>query len=558
MSRPKSARAVTTTTVESQDDFNLGKIDPVNSFDSKTWLYLTRAGLIGQLTQSFINLLPGNSMGNIYQLFQSRFDVDRPFTYDAREKLTASYGDLEAASAQYANLFLSLGLIPGDRVAVQIEKSTENLFLYFGCLRAGLVFLPLNTAYQKDEIAYFLNDAAPKVCIVDPEKLPTYQALTEAVVFTLDHQGAGTVADNRVALSKKHDIVDNAPEDTAVIVYTSGTTGAPKGAMITHGNLIDNGLVLQAEWDFQASDKMLHSLPIFHVHGLFLGIHLPVLSGCPIILLEKFDATLVLKLLPSATVFMGVPTYYTRLLEANIEQAHCQSIRLFTSGSAPLLTQTFNLFSERTQHTIVERYGMTETGMNTSNPLHGPAKAGTVGPSLPGTECKIINDDGNPVEINETGQLLVRGKNVFKGYWRKPEKTQEDFTDTGFFKTGDLASMDADGYVTIVGRSKDLIITGGLNVYPKEIELKIDNLPGVIESAVIGTPDKDFGETVTAIIIREASASLSEQEVINQLKGAIANFKVPKTVHFLDQLPRNTMGKVQKNVLRETFMDQST
>jgi len=495
-------------------------------------------------------------MGNIYQLLQSRFDAESPFTYDAKQQLIASYGDLDDASAQYANLFLSLGLVAGDRVAVQIEKSTENLFLYFGCLRAGVVFLPLNTAYQKDEIAYFLNDAEPKICIVEPEKLPTYQQLTQTPLLTLDRHGEGTAPDNRFAMPKEHSIATTDPEDTAVIVYTSGTTGAPKGAMITHGNLIDNGSVLQTAWEFQRSDTMLHSLPIFHVHGLFLGINLPVLSGCPIILLEKFDADLVLKLLPTATVFMGVPTYYTRLLEADINQKHCQSIRLFTSGSAPLLSQTFNLFSEKTKHTIVERYGMTETGMNTSNPLHGPAKAGTVGPPLPGTQCQILDDNGNLATPNETGQLLVSGKNVFKGYWRKPEKTQEDFTDTGFFKTGDLASMDADGYITIVGRSKDLIITGGLNVYPKEIELKIDKLPGVIESAVIGTPDKDFGEAVTAIIIAEPEANLSGQMIIDQLKDSIANFKVPKAVHFLEQLPRNTMGKVQKNVLRETFMKE--
>jgi len=492
-------------------------------------------------------------MSNLYKLLQSRFNPDRPFIFDANEQLMASYRDLDKASAQYANLFLGKGLLPGDRVAVQIEKSAENLFLYFGCLRAGLVFLPLNPAYQSEEIAYFLQDAEPQICIIEPGKLAIYRQWTDKPLLTLDSDGLGTAADNRAVMSEKHSVAETAADDIAVIVYTSGTTGSPKGAMITHHNLIENGLALQAAWEFQENDTILHCLPVFHVHGLFLGTHLPALSGGAIILLKKFDVSQVLELLPKASVFMAVPPYYPRLLEAKISEQHCRSIRLFTSGSAPLLLQTFDLFSKRTNHKIIERYGMTETGMNTSNPLHGPAKAGTVGLALAGTECQIIDEDGELVTPGKTGQLLVRGGNVFKGYWRKPEKTLEEFTTTGFFKTGDLASMDEDGYISIVGRSKDLIITGGLNVYPKEIELWIDSLPAVIESAVIGIPHQDFGEAVTAIVIMEPSGNLSEQIIISHLKKSIANFKVPKAVHFMDQLPRNTMGKVQKNLLRETF-----
>ena len=349
-------------------------------------------------------------------------------------------------------------------------------------------------------------------------------------------------------------IADLDDDDPAVILYTSGTTGKPKGAVITQGNLIANGQALLEAWQWQPDDILLHALPLFHVHGLFVATHLALLNGSPIILLPSFSPEQVIKCLPLASVYMGVPTNYVRLLaDGGLTKKVCSKMRLFTSGSAPLLPQTFDAFRQATGFAIVERYGMTETGMNTSNPLDGERKPGTVGLPLPGVETQIVDDEGQPVAVGETGLLKVRGKNVFAGYWQMPEKTAEEFDDEGFFKTGDLASCDADGYISIVGRSKDLIISGGLNVYPKEVETAINKLPGVVESAVIGLPHPDFGEGVCALVVLEPGASLDESEMIDALKHQLANFKVPKWVHFIDSLPRNTMGKVQKNLLREEY-----
>ena len=471
-----------------------------------------------------------------------------------------SFAGLDREAARYASLYRALGLAPGDRVAMQIDKSPQALFAYLGCLRAGLIYLPLNTAYRDLEIAYFLENAEPKLVVCSPAQRDTVVRLAAeravAHVHTLDAEGRGSLADAAAMQPDAFDTVSVNENDVAVILYTSGTTGKPKGAMITHANLASNGFALQKSWGFSSSDVLLHALPIFHIHGLFVAAHVALLSACKMIFLPKFDTATVMAMLPRATVFMGVPTYYTRLLaEPAFGKEHCRGMRLFTCGSAPLLAQTFHEFEQRSGHAILERYGMTETGMNTSNPLHGQRRPGTVGPALPGVAIRIADDKDREVAAGEVGQLLVKGGNVFKGYWRMPVKTAEEFTADGFFRTGDLARMDAGGYVAIVGRAKDLIISGGFNIYPKEIEGYIDKLDGVLESAVIGVPHPDFGEAVIAVIVQKTGAAeLNEATVIAALKSQIAGFKVPKRVFFVVELPRNTMGKVQKNVLREMYV----
>jgi malonyl-CoA/methylmalonyl-CoA synthetase len=447
-----------------------------------------------------------------------------------------------------------MGINPGDRVIVQVEKSATNLMVYFACLRAGFIYVPLNTAYQQHEIDHFVADADPALVICDPSNEHLYRESGRCPVLTLDGDGQGL---GSAPVPNAYDIVVTSSDDVAVILYTSGTTGKPKGAMITHGNLTANGLCLLETWCWQPGDVLLHALPVFHIHGLFVATHLAVLNNSPMLFLPKFDPARVIEAMPKATVYMGVPTNYTRLLaNPSFTAETCRNMRLFTSGSAPLREQTFEEFRARTGHTIVERYGMTETGMNTSNPVAGLRKPGTVGPPLPGVATRIVDASGNEVPAGTTGDLLVRGANVFKGYWRNPVKTAEEFDADGFFRTGDLALVDEDGYISIVGRNKDLIITGGLNVYPKEIESVIDQIPGVIESAVIGLPDADFGEAVTAVVVPDDNALLDETAIITHLKATLANFKVAKHVFFVAELPRNTMGKVQKNLLRDQFNPQ--
>jgi malonyl-CoA/methylmalonyl-CoA synthetase len=491
---------------------------------------------------------------NVYSHFSQHFDHSTTFLRDASGNDLYTYGDLDARCAAYAHGFASAGLAPGDRVIIQTEKSAEFLFIYFACLRAGLIFLPLNTAYQDQELEYFVADAEPSLIVCDPSREAFFARLCN--VRTLDALGTGSITDLTLAgagTGANGDAYDCDDDTVAAILYTSGTTGKPKGAMISHGNLASNTDVLHAAWGWQKDDVMLHALPVFHVHGLFVGTNIPVRNSSPIVFLAKFDPDEVIGLLPAATVYMGVPTNYTRLLaNPGLTSEQCRSMRLFTSGSAPLLSTTFDEFHERTGHTIVERYGMTETGMNTSNPLNDERKAGTVGPMLPGVDGRIVDDVGAPAASGATGSLEVRGANVFKGYWRLPEKTRDEFTDDGYFVTGDLATLDADGYVSIVGRSKDLIISGGLNVYPKEIESVIDDVEGVVESAVIGVPHPDFGEAVTAVVVRRDDA-LTDTAIIDHLKRTLANFKVAKRVYFVDELPRNAMGKVQKNLLRDQF-----
>ncbi len=497
---------------------------------------------------------------NIYSLFAGRFPPDRraPFI-----ETTAgghySYGDLERESARYARFLTGLGLQPGDRVAVQIEKSPAAVFLYLGCLRAGLIYLPLNPAYRAAEIEYYLDDAEPGAAVCRPSDLSGMRELAGPRglkhVYTLDADGQGTLTEESRSLGDEFDTCRVSPDATAVLLYTSGTTGRPKGAMITHGNLGANALALHQAWGWRPDDVLLHALPLFHIHGLFVACHCVLLNGTKMILLPKFDAPAIIRLLPKATVFMGVPTFYTRLLaDPAFGRDVCGHMRLFVSGSAPLLPQTFDEFQQRTGHTILERYGMTETGMNTSNPLDGPRCPGTVGKPLPGVSVRIVNDKDRPLQTGEVGQLQVKGDSVFKGYWRMPQKTAEDFTADGYFRTGDLARLDGDGYVSIVGRAKDLIITGGLNVYPKEIETCIEKLDGVVESAVIGAPHPDFGEAVVAVVVRAPGREdVTEAGLLTALKRLIAGYKVPKRVFFVPELPRNTMGKVQKNLLRERY-----
>ncbi len=474
-----------------------------------------------------------------------------------------TYGDLEGLSGAYARLLSGLGVAAGDRVAVQVEKSPQAVFLYLACMRLGAVYLPLNTAYRREEISYFLADAEPRVVVVAPERQAEVNGLIAGGrwcvrhVLTLAGNGDGSLAEQSGAAEPGYPIAPSTADDLAALLYTSGTTGRSKGAMLTHGNLGSNALMLHRLWGWRPGDVMLHALPLFHTHGLFVAINCVLLNGSGMLFLPRFDAADVVRLLPRATVFMGVPTFYTRLLDSpELTEEACRNMRLFTCGSAPLPERTFEDFRQRTGHRILERYGMTETGMNTSNPLDGERIAGTVGLPLPGVEVRIADGEGHPVTQGETGMLEVRGPNVFKGYWRMPEKTADEVRPDGFFITGDLARVDEKGYVSIVGRGKDLIISGGFNVYPKEVELAIDGLDGVEESAVIGIPHKDFGEAVTAVVKRASGrGGVTEKAVITALKEKMAAYKVPKAVHFVEELPRNSMGKVQKNQLREQFGD---
>lgn len=471
-----------------------------------------------------------------------------------------SYADLDEHSARLANLLVSCGIAPGDRVAVQAEKSPQAVFLYLACLRAGAIYLPLNPAYTGEETDYFLDDAQPKVMICAPDHSAEVanlcrRRLDPPQLFTLGPAGEGNLIEKSRALSTAFPTAAVSGNDLAALLYSSGTTGKPKGAMLTHGNLASNSATLVQAWGFTREDVLLHALPIFHVHGLFVALHCALMSRARMIFLPHFDASQVCALLPRATVFMGVPTYYTRLLmPGKIDQEVCRGMRLFTSGSAPLLPATFEEFRERTGHTILERDGLTETLMNTSNPLEGPRLPGSVGPPLPGIEVRIAGPNDQPLAAEAVGDIQVRGPNVFAGYWRRPEVSSACFTPDGFFRTGDLGRVDALGYVFIVGRSKDLIISGGYNVYPKEVEDCIDRLEGVQESAVVGMPHPDFGEAVMAIIVPRPGATVEAEKIKPGLRGSLANYKLPKLVVLAKELPRNTMGKVQKNRLRESFL----
>ena len=473
---------------------------------------------------------------------------------------TLTHGQFLQQAAQYANVLTNFGLTLGDRVAVQIEKSPQSLAIYAACVQAGLIFLPLNTAYTASELSYFVEDSGARVLICDPksqESLTPLAQTTGAQLETMNALGSGSFAQKAAPQPTEFSTVPRKAEDLAAFLYTSGTTGRSKGAMLRQNNLLSNAEVLTDHWAFSATDVLLHALPIFHTHGMFVATNIALLSGCKILFLPKFDREAIIALLPQATSMMGVPTFYTRLLDdPRFDRALTGHMRLFISGSAPLLAETHKLFEERSGHRILERYGMTETNMSTSNPYEGERRAGTVGFPLPGIELKITDSTtGETLPQGDIGEIEVRGANVFKGYWNMPEKTAEELRSDGFFITGDLGMIDADGYVHIVGRNKDLIISGGFNIYPKEIEAVLDAQEGVLESAVIGVPHPDFGETVLALIVPSAERAPDLDAIHAQISQSLARFKLPKKLILLPELPRNTMGKVQKNTLRDQFRD---
>ena len=495
---------------------------------------------------------------NLFTIFKNRFPADLSKMFLWRPDGSAlSYADLVELSGRLANALKSLGVKPGDRVAAQVEKSAEALLVYLAALRAGAVYLPLNSAYTASEIRYFLGDAEPTLFICRPESAAEMQVVaTEAGVprvETLGSNGEGSLMEAARAQPPAFEDVERTRDDLAAILYTSGTTGRSKGAMLSHGNLASNAEVLRDNWRFTPEDRLLHALPIFHTHGLFVATNVTLMTGSSLIFLPTFNANEIVRLLPQATVMMGVPTFYTRLLARDdFGRDLVAHIRLFVSGSAPLSAETHKEFGVRTGHAILERYGMTETNMNTSNPYDGDRIPGAVGLPLPGVEIRIADPQtGQAVPDGEVGVIEIRGPNVFKGYWRMPEKTREEFREDGFFISGDLGRIDDRGYIWIVGRAKDLIISGGFNVYPAEVEAAIEALPGVTECAVIGVPHADFGEGVVAVVTPKPGAILEEKTILAALANELAKFKQPKRVFIATELPRNAMGKVQKKDLRE-------
>jgi len=498
---------------------------------------------------------------NLYALFLERFPEDPAAVFlEGTDGRQLRYSEVPGRTGQILSLLQRLGVQKGDRVVVQVDKSIEAVLLYLACLRAGAVYVPLNTAYTPSEVGYFLQDATPRVFVCTPDNKGRLAGVAAEcgvpALLDLGPTGEGGLTEALESVTPSEQTVPVEAADLAAILYTSGTTGRSKGAMLTHANLASNAQVLFDYWHWQRDDVLLHALPIFHVHGLFVALHCALLGGSRVIFLPRFDAEIMIQRLPEATVMMGVPTFYTRLLErSDFTRELCAGMRLFISGSAPLLAETHREFEVRTGHRILERYGMTEAGMITSNPYDGERIAGTVGFPLPGVRARVADDQGREMPRGEAGVLEIIGPNVFQGYWQMPEKTAEEFRQDGWFITGDIAVMADDGRVSIVGRAKDLIISGGFNVYPKEIESQIDELPGIKESAVIGVPHPDFGEGVTAVVVPDGSTPVTEQTVIGALKDRLARFKQPKRVFVVDELPRNTMGKVQKNVLRETYKD---
>ncbi|MBC6443388.1 MAG: malonyl-CoA synthase [Rhodobacteraceae bacterium] len=473
---------------------------------------------------------------------------------------TVTHGDFLQLAAQYAGLIVRHGLRPGDRVAVQVAKSPQAVAVYAACVQAGAVFLPLNTAYTADDVYRFAENSGARLILCDgkcSESLQPVAHVCGAALETMNADGSGSFATKAAVLPRTFSTLDRTTDDVAAFLYTSGTTGCAKGAMLTQGNLLSNCRVLAGEWKFTAEDSLLHALPIFHTHGLFVATNITLLAGGKLVFLPKFDLDVMLGLMPQATTMMGVPTFYTRLLDdERFTRETARHMRLFVSGSAPLLAETHVRFEERTGHRILERYGMTETNMNTSNPYDGERRAGTVGFPLPGVEIRITDSStGATLPQGEIGEIEVRGPNVFKGYWQMPGKTAEALRENGFFITGDLGRIDEDGYLHIVGRSKDMIISGGYNIYPKEIERLLDDEAGVLESAVIGVPHPDLGETVVGILVAEGQAVLDLDGIKRNIGGALARFKHPQRLVVLPELPRNTMGKVQKKELRAQYRD---
>jgi malonyl-CoA/methylmalonyl-CoA synthetase len=491
---------------------------------------------------------------NLFSRLFDRLDDPARLAIETTDGQRISYGDLIARAAQMANVLIERGVKPGDRVAAQTEKSVPGLVLYLATVRAGAVYLPLNTAYTLNELEYFITDAEPSLVVCDPAKTSGIGAIA-AKVETLGADGKGSLTEAAAKASTAFTTVARGNDDLAAILYTSGTTGRSKGAMLTHDNLASNSLTLVDYWGFTDKDVLIHALPIYHTHGLFVASNVTLFARAAMIFLPKFDPELIIKLMVRATVLMGVPTFYTRLLQSPaLTKESTKHMRLFVSGSAPLLADTHREWAAGTGHAVLERYGMTETNMNTSNPYHGERVPGAVGHPLPGVLVRVTDPEtGKELAPDAIGMIEVKGPNVFKGYWRMPEKTKAEFRDDGFFITGDLGKIDPDGYVHILGRGKDLVISGGFNVYPKEIESEIDAMPGVIESAVIGVPHADFGEGVTAVVVCDKGAAVDEPTVLKALDGRLAKFKMPKRVIVVDELPRNAMGKVQKNILRDTY-----
>ncbi|NBR89848.1 MAG: malonyl-CoA synthase [Rhodobacteraceae bacterium] len=491
------------------------------------------------------------------RLFGKYAGAETPFLILPDERVITHDAFLRMA-ARFANGITAMGLVAGDRLAVQVGKSPEALAVFAACAQTGVIFLPLNTAYTGAEIAYFVENSGAKLLLCDTKKqadLAPVAAANSARLETLNGDGSGSFTEFCAALPEAFATVSRSADDLAAFLYTSGTTGRSKGAMLTQMNLLDNAEVLAKHWRFTAEDVLLHQLPIFHTHGLFVATNVCLVAGCAMRFYAGFDAEALIRDIPKATALMGVPTFYTRLLDdARFTKELTKGMRLFISGSAPLLAETHVQFEERTGHRILERYGMTETNMNTSNPYEGERRAGTVGFPLPGVELKVCDPQtGEALPQGEIGVIEVRGPNVFKGYWQMPEKTREELREDGFFITGDLGRIDEDGYVTIVGRNKDLIISGGYNIYPKEIELLLDEAEGVLESAVIGVPHPDFGESPVGILVAKAGAVLDADAILKGLNDSLARFKQPKALVVVPELPRNTMGKVQKNILRETY-----
>ncbi len=495
--------------------------------------------------------------GNLYERLCAQAEPERAFARQAGRGVI-SYAALHARSAQYANALLDLGVRPGDRVLVQADKSAEAILLYLGCLRSGAVYVPLNTAYTIAELEYYVGDAQPRVVVCNPGRiaavLPLAQRQGVAHVVTLGSaERAGSLAERADLADARCPSAERDAADPAAIIYTSGTTGRSKGAMLTHGNLAANGYALKACWRFTPQDVLLHALPLFHIHGLFVAVNVTLAAGASLLVLPGFDLDAIVQNLPAASVYMGVPTHYLRLLQdRRVDRELTTRVRLFVSGSAPLLPNTHAEWQQRTGHSILERYGMSETGINTSNPYGGERVPGSVGQPLPGVSVRVVDpDSGAALSAGSTGMIEIKGPNVFAGYWRMPDRTRAEFRADGYFVTGDVGLFDARGYLRIVGRSKDLIITGGFNVYPREVEAELDAIAGVVESAVFGVPHPDFGEGVTAIVV--ARSALSADAVLAQLKARLAGYKCPKRLLFATELPRNSMGKVQKSVLREQY-----
>jgi malonyl-CoA/methylmalonyl-CoA synthetase len=498
---------------------------------------------------------------NLFDLIVARAPHLDKLALETRDADALTYGELFKRSAQAANALVALGVKPGDRVAAQIEKSTDMIVVTLACLRAGAVLLPLNTAYTLAELEYFLGDAEPALTLCRPDRLEAVRTLAQKLnlrsVESLGVKGDGTFAAAIAAAPTEFETTPRASDDLAAILYTSGTTGRSKGAMLTHENLSSNALTLIDCWRFSSADRLIHALPVFHTHGLFVAVNVALLSGATMIFMHRFDPEAVIAALPGATAMMGVPTFYTRLLDdPGLDRDICANMRLFVSGSAPLLAETHSAWRERTGFAILERYGMTETNMITSNPYEGERRPGSVGFALPEVSVRIADlESGAPVQAGEIGVIEVKGPNVFAGYWRMPEKTAQEFRADGYFITGDLAHVDDDGYIHIVGRAKDLVISGGFNVYPKEVETEIDAIEGVLESAVFGVPHADFGEAVTAAVVARPGATLSKSAILSALGLRLARFKAPKQIVLVDSLPRNAMGKVQKAALREAYKD---